>query len=83
MELEVMSNIRASHLSLTVIRQGPKVQRGTPRGLRHLLGFQLSVCFQGGEEVKSVQHIHGPAAISSPHQQPRMKDLKPFTLEKC
>lgn len=82
MELEVMSHIRANHLSLTVIYQGVEVQRGTPRGLRHLLGFQLCVCFQGGGEVKSVQHIHGPAAISSPHQQPRLKDLNPFTLEK-
>lgn len=83
MELEVMSNFRASHLSLTVIRQGVEVQRGTPRGLSHLLGFQLSVCFDGGEEVKSVQHILGPAAISSPHRQPRPKDLNPFQLKRC
>lgn len=73
---------QSQRLSLTVTRQGVEVQRGTPRGRRRLLGFQLCVCFQGGEEVKSVQHIQGPAAISSPPRQPHLQDLNPFTLER-
>lgn len=77
---------QSQHFFLTVTRQGVEVQRGTPRGRRHhrrLLSFQLCVCFQGGEEVKSVQHIQGPAAISSPPpRQPRLRGLNPFTLER-